>query len=222
MGLLSKKPNIQILSFLSGKAIILYGDPGVGKSTTLCHLASKLHEETKKPALMIWSDENLNTSFGKSLEQKSKAKIFRTKDPQKAIYILRNALSEDLSMAVIDSITGFEEEVMRREGATSPRVSLIMSRYGRLHMHYLAELAHRKNIPCFAVCHAASLFEGDFRGQKDRPAFARRAVKNADAVIYQFLQTVNGVRKPFWRIVFYRSLSSNLEGREFSLEELMK
>ena len=222
MGVLSRKTSIQILSFLSGKAIILYGDPGVGKSTILCHIASKLHEKTKKPALMIWADGNLDTSFGEELAKISKAKVFRTKDPQKAIYILRNALSEDLSMAVVDSVTGFEEEIMRREGATSPRVSLVMSRYGRLLMYYLAELAHRKNVPCFAVCHAASLFEGDFRGQKDRPAFARRAVKNADAVIYQYLQVVNGVRKPFWRIVFYRSLSSNLEGREFSLEDIIK
>jgi len=218
--LLGKKEDISIL--LRGKATILYGDPGVGKSTTLCHLAGKLHEKTKKPTLMIWSDENLYTSFGENLASLSKAKIFRTKDPQKAIIILRNALNEDLSMAVVDSVTGFEEEIMRREGATSPRVSLIMSRYGRILMYYLAELAHRKNIPAFAVCHAASLFEGDFRGQKDRPAFARRAVKNADAVIYQFLKTVNGARKPFWRIVFYRSLSSNLEGKEFSLEEIIK
>ena len=211
---------MNLIDKLRGKVTLLYGEPAVGKSFTIAKIAGKLYERFRKKAFLIWTDTNLFGEYGKELEGIAKARIYRERNPNKIIAMLKDIVgkNEQYSLIALDSVSGLEEWVYEKEGFTSPRATAILSRYARTIATLFGLYATKNNVPAFLVAHDIVLF-GDYtwRGEKTRPAFSRRAIKSADVVIKQYWPA----DKPKWRIILYRSTKEHLEGKEFFVEDIL-
>jgi hypothetical protein len=204
-----------------GKTVIIYGEPASGKSFTIATIAKKIFEKTMTPAYLIWSDTNLFGEYGKELEEFSKAKVLRITSVNFLFSKLREIFEQEKfnhSFICLDSLSGIEEIVTQNESVGSPRRNLLLSQTARNLTFWLSKIAEKFNIPAFMIAHDTVLFETTWRyGEKTKPAFSRRAIKNVDVVIKHELRfTEENKAYPYWKILLYRSLKENLEGTTFN------
>lgn len=181
----------EFVKYMLGKAIVLYGQPFVGKSTFVSKLASVLRDYTGKPARFYWLDRNLiNTDLGKALREISKADVVEVKYPRAIIRAIRSERHWDkYSMIVVDSLTGIAEELARySDYPDSPQVTLSTVRYASALLSLLSEIAHEHNLVSILVVHESVIWIGDFFGENVSPGYTGKALKNADLVLRFILE----------------------------------
>jgi len=237
---------------LFGKSCVIYGEPGVGKTHVMTELAKTLHEATGYRALFYWSDENLiDSEYGEEVKERSKAKVIVIRSIDSLIMHIKRLLriwQEDVkkqkpvevSMIVIDSITGFFEEEygVTTKTVVSPYVTAKLSKATSIIIKDLTKIARLLRIPTFVITHDTPEFEGEWFGEKKRPAYVRKALKNADVWILETKRDTviekeieeNGetkiIREPvernYWKVLMYRSMKKKHRGMTYCFQEELK
>ena len=153
----------ELIELLRGETAVLYGQPMVGKTISIAIIAKLLKKETGKPAFFIWSDSNLLGEYGDFIKEVSGAETKYVSDDRGLNIILkalRNKAENDefpYSMVVVDSITGFQEAIMEREGVDSPRVGLLLGRVSQIVAKRFREISAQYNIPTVMIAHQTCL-----------------------------------------------------------------
>jgi len=198
-----------LIELLKGETTLLYGQPMVGKTLSTVILAKTLKETEKKPALLIWSDANLLGSYGEYLKKISGAEVKYIDNPYVLEKFLRESKkeAEKYSMFVIDSLTGFQESIMAKEGIDSPRTNLLLSRLSLMMARHLREISANHNIPTVMIAHQTAVFAQDpstmgiFAGKNKKPSIVSKALRNVTLLIYQYIEN----EKPVWLVEDIRS-----------------
>ena len=204
----------ELVELLRGETVVLYGQPMVGKTISMAIVAQLLKKETGKPAFFIWSDSNLLGDYGEFIKKVSGAEVKYVSDDRGlniVLRALRNKGEEDFpySMIVVDSITGFQEAIMEREGIDSPRVGLLLGRVSQIVAKRFREMSAQYNIPTVMIAHQTAIFKedspdlGPFAGKKRKPTIVTKALRNTTLLIYQYKDTQSG--KPVWEVEDIRS-----------------
>lgn len=203
---------------LNERMAILYGDPGCMKSLIVAALARLYFEQTGKPPLLIWTDENLKSDiYGKRLAEfvfsgltkKEIKKYLRVYEKPRSVFgLLGDILSDKkeenykISFLALDSASGILDSII-----TDPddlHQKSIASQWMRLIARRLEKIAHTRKIPVFLVAHKIPTIQGEWHGEKDRPTFTVRAIQYGEIVIRQFIQFFKEGRRLFWYFVFFR------------------
>lgn len=221
----------EIIELLKGETAVIYGQPMVGKTLSTAVIAKILHDETGKPAFFIWSDANLLGSYGKFLEKLSGAVTKYVDKPTILHSVVRSIKGEmereeKYSMVVVDSITGFQEEIMAKEGIDSPRTGLLLGRLSQMIARELREMSAKHGIPTIMIAHQTSIFKpdspslGTFAGKTRKPTIVQRALRNVTLLIYMTIDPKSN--KPIWEIEDIRSsedkVSKYPKGTQLTLE----
>ena len=212
----------ELVKLLKGETTVIYGQPMVGKTLSTVVLARYLYDTAKKPAFLIWSDANLLGDYGNFLKELSKATVKYVTKPRDLEITLRGIKSQfaneeekPYSMVVIDSITGFQEAIMAREGVDSPRTALLLGRLSQLVARELREISALYEIPTIMIAHQTSIFKpesphlGPFVGKPRKPTIVTKALRNVTLLIYQYLDPERN--KPVWLIEDLRSSKEKVE-----------
>jgi len=205
-----------LVELLKGETTLLYGQPMVGKTLSTVILAKILKQETQKPAFLIWSDANLLGSYGDFLKKLSGAEVKYIDNANTLEYVLRAKKNEaeKYSMFVVDSLTGFQESIMAKEGIDSPRTTLLLGRLSLMVARHLREISANFNIPTIMIAHQTAVFAqdpqvlGPFSGKTRKPAIVTKALRNVTLLIYQY---INEKEKPVWLIEDIRSSAEKVE-----------
>jgi len=203
----SKWTLARLYNVLRGKAVVLFGDPFIGKSYLCAKLCSAAKGVSGKPSLYIAIDQNLRTEYGETLKNMAKADWYSPMDPWEAyIYVkqLTPDKAERYSMIVFDSLTALQEYVIvTSRNELDPRVNLRLMRIATVITERLAMAAHTAKIPTILITHPTVIFGDQPSGpfHKRRPAFSMRAIKNVDLV----LSLEMGEKAKLLRCVAYRS-----------------
>jgi len=243
---------MSFLADLFGKSCVIYGEPGVGKTYVMTELARTLYEATGYRALFYWSDENLiDSEYGEEVRKRSQAKVIVIRSIDSLIMHIRSQLKRwqddvkkqkpvEVSMIVIDSITGFFEEEygMTTKAVVSPYVTAKLSRATSIITKDLTKIARLLRIPTFVITHDTPEFEGEWFGEKRRPAYVRKGLKNTDIWILQTKRDTvvekeieeNGetkiIREPvernYWKVLMYRSMEKKHRGMTYCFQEELK
>lgn len=224
----SRKPLNPIVRALIGEAHVIYGPPMAGKSTLAAYISKMLREALGKPVKYYAIDSNLRgTEWGHKLKSISNAEWVEVKVPRALPWMLDNTDWSKYSGVVIDSLTGVFEYVVETFGdILDPRINLMLSRFASVLTKKMADIAHEHKILALMISHSAAIFTGDFYGEKDRPAFAERSLKNVDGVAKLFVRVIkekNGVEKEI-RIIkwlIHRNPNSTLRRKEIRVEEII-
>jgi len=206
----------EIIELLKGETTLLYGQPLVGKTLSTVVLAKILKQETQKPAFLIWSDANLLGSYGEFLKKLSEAEVKYIDNPNTLEYVLRaaKANADKYSMFVVDSLTGFQEAIMAKEGIDSPRTTLLLGRLSLMVARHLREISANFNIPTIMIAHQTAVFAqdpqilGPFSGKTRKPSIVTKALRNVTLLVYQY---INEKEKPVWLIEDIRSSAEKVE-----------
>jgi len=199
---------VKLYNTLRHCCVVLYGEPGVGKTflvARLCHVAYKL---TGKPSLYFALDENLDTQYGLQIKAVANAEWKTYENPWDIYPELMGLTISDAkkySVIVLDSLTGFQEDVMEIfQSPTDPRINLVLIRTASMITKRFARLSHRSGTPTIIISHSASIYGDQPAGvfEKQRPAFATRALKNVDLVLH----LVKEKRGKVLRCEFYREI----------------
>ena len=222
-----------LIDLVNGETTVIYGQPMVGKTMATVVLARYLHDTTGKPAFLIWSDANLIGEYGNFLKEVSKATVKYVTKPRDLEITLRGIKNQfasqeekPYSMVVIDSITGFQEAIMSREGIDSPRTALLLGRLSQLVTRELREISAYYGIPTIMIAHQTAIFKPDsphlgaFAGKSRKPTIVTKALRNVTLLIYQYIDPEK--QKPKWLIEDIRSSRAKVDkfpkGSEFILE----
>lgn len=181
-----------IYNKIKGLSVILYGEPGIGKSYFCAHLCRKAYELTQRRALYIALDENLKTDYGKQLRRIANAEWKEIEGYSDLWVYIATQLALDAtekSIVIIDSLTAVQEEVISKlTGPEDPRLTMIMSRFATLVSKTVARIAHKLNIPVIIITHPTTLFrQSPIWETNMKPAFMGRAMKNIDLVVEYFI-----------------------------------
>lgn len=221
----------ELIELLKGETTVIYGQPMTGKTITIAIVAKLLKEETGKPAFFVWSDSNLLGKYGEFIKEVSSAEIKYVSDDRGLNIILRalrNKGEEEFpySMIVLDSITGFQETIMEREGIDSPRVGLLLGRISQIVAKRFREISAQYNIPTVIIAHQTAVFKpdspylGPFAGKSRKPTIVTKALRNTTLLIYQYIDPQT--KKPVWEIEDIRSSKEKVEkfpkGSKLTLE----
>lgn len=183
---------------LKGLSIILFGEPGIGKTYLCAYLCGKAYETTNNKPIYLVLDENLRTSYGRSIKKIANAE-WKEFDSINDLWVyIATQLFMDAtsaSLVVLDSITGVQEEILSiLKGPDDPRLTMIMSRYATLITKQFAKIAHKCGIPTIIISHPSALFkDSPIWETKQKPAFLGRAIKNIDLVL-EYVITSKGRR----------------------------
>lgn len=211
----------ELIDLLKGETAVLYGQPMVGKSISMAVIANLLKKETQKPAFFIWSDSNLLGDYGEFIKQVSGAETVYLDDDRKLGSVLRNLKNKKeneefpYSMVVLDSITGFQESIMEREGVDSPRVGLLLGRVSQIVSKRFREISAKYGVPAVIIAHQTAVFQpdspalGPFTGKKHKPTIVTKALRNTTLLLYQYINPQT--RKPVWEIEDIRSSKEKTE-----------
>ena len=212
----------ELVELLKGETAVLYGQPMVGKTLSTIVLGKFLKQETKKPAYYIWSDANLLGKYGEFLKKTSGGVVEYAKNPRDLDIALRKlrhrieAAGEcPYSMVVVDSITGFQETIMAREGIDSPRTALLLGRLSQLIARELRILSVTYDIPSIMIAHQTAIFNpkstalGPFAGKDRKPTIVTKALRNVTLLIYMFIDPDKD--KPAWLIEDIRTSADKVE-----------
>jgi len=222
-----------LVDLLKGETTVIYGQPMVGKTMATVILGRYLLDTTGKPAFLIWSDANLLGEYGEFLKEVSKATVKYVDKPRDLEITLRGIKNQfagqeekPYSMVVIDSITGFQEAIMAREGIDSPRTALLLGRLSQMVTRELREMSALYEIPTIMIAHQTAIFKPDsphlgvFAGKTRKPTIVTKALRNVTLLIYQYIDPDK--QKPKWLIEDIRSSKEKVEkfpkGSEFILE----
>jgi len=223
----------ELVDLLRGETAVLYGQPMVGKTLSTIVLGKFLKQETKKPAFYIWSDANLLGKYGEFLKKVSGGVVEYAKNPRDLDIALRKLkhkieVAEECpySMIVIDSVTGFQESIMAREGIDSPRTALLLGRLSQLIARELRILAVTYDIPTVMIAHQTAIFNpnavslGPFAGKDRKPTIVTKALRNVTLLIYMYIDPEKN--KPVWLIEDIRSNADKIQkfpkGTAFELD----
>jgi len=210
----------ELVKLLQGETAVIYGPPLVGKTLATAVLARYLYDTTKKPAFLVWSDANLLGEYGDFLKELSKAEVRYATKPRELEIVLRGLKTqfekeEPYSMVAIDSMTGFQEAIMEREGIDSPRTALLLGRISQVVARVLREIAAIHGIITIIVAHQTSILHpespalGPFVGKERKPSIVTKALRNVTLLIYQYIDVEQ--QKPVWLIEDIRSGKAKLE-----------
>lgn len=211
----------ELIELLRGETVVLYGQPMVGKTISMAIVAQLLKKETGKPAFFIWSDSNLLGDYGEFIKKLSGAEVKYVSDDRGLNIVLRALRNkgEDgefpYSMIVVDSITGFQEAIMEREGIDSPRVGLLLGRVSQIVAKRFREISAQYGIPTVMIAHQTAVFNpdspylGPFAGKKHKPTIVTKALRNTTLLIYQYKDPQSG--KPVWEVEDIRSGKEKVE-----------
>lgn len=209
-----------ILAKLMNLSIVLYGHPGVGKTTLAANICKQLTELTKRKALYFAIDENLNTPFGSRIKNLSNAEWIRLDYPHPRTlmnFLTRMKKKDQYCTIVVDSITGLFETLVEEYGSvTDPRINLALIRYASVITRILANYSHTYKMTTILIAHVGATFTDDWLGLNEKPAFSLRAVKNVDVVVKMFME--NQKRKI--RIMFNR-VNDELNDAIYTVEEVL-
>ena len=199
-----------LIKLIEGETTVIYGQPMVGKTLITSVLARHLKDTTEKPAFLIWSDANLLGEYGDFIRETSKAITKYVSTPRELDVTLRSIKNQFVndkkpySMIVVDSITGFQEAIMSKEGIDSPRTALLLGRLGLLVSRVLREISAQYKIPTIIIAHQTSIFDpsnphlGTFVGKTRKPTIVSKALRNVTLLIYQYIDM--RTQKPKWLI----------------------
>jgi len=222
----------ELIELLKGETAVLYGQPMVGKTISIAILAKLLKKETGKPAFFIWSDSNLLGEYGNFIKELSGAETKYVSDDRGLNIVLRALRNKGeegefpYSMVAVDSITGFQEAIMEREGVDSPRVGLLLGRVSQIVAKRFREMAAQYNIPTVMIAHQTAIFKpdspflGPFAGKSHKPTIVTKALRNTTLLLYQYVDPQT--RKPVWEVEDIRSGKEKVEkfpkGTKLTLE----
>ena len=153
----------ELVELLRGETAVIYGQPMVGKTLSTIVLGKFLKQETNKPAFYIWSDANLLGKYGEFLKKACDGMVEYATNPRELEITLRklkHSAAEECpySMVTIDSVTGFQESIMAREGIDSPRTALLLGRLSQIVARELRELSALYEIPTVMIAHQTAIF----------------------------------------------------------------
>lgn len=212
-----------------GSSVVLYGNPGEGKSTFVANLCRQFIEMTNRKALYIAIDENLNTDFGEKLKVIANAEwIFLDYPHPRTLvnFISRLRNPQQYVIIVVDSITGLFETLAEEFGdPADPRINLYLIRYSSVITKKLAKLSHEHNMVTILIAHLGSIYTDEWLGLKEKPAFSLRAVKNVDVVLKAITKKIKDNKKEdvlerHIKVMYYRS-KPEFNMREFNVKELL-
>jgi len=211
-----------------GLSVVLYAHPMVGKTTFLANLCRHLQEALGRKALYFAIDENLNTPFGQKMRRISRAEWISLDYPHpRTLVNFLNRLKnpEQYCIIVVDSITGLFETLAEEYGdPTHPRINLALIRWSSLITNKLAHLSHSYNLIGILVAHQGAMYEDEWLGRKEKPAFSLRAIKNVDVVLKAVTKAKKVNKKEvlehYIQVVKFRE-RPDLRNREFLVEELL-
>jgi len=212
----------ELINLLKGETAVIYGQPMVGKTMITVILARYLNETTKKPAFLIWSDANLLGEYGEFLKKLSNATVkyvSRPRDLEITLKQLKHMFESNeekpYSMVVVDSITGFQEAIMAKEGIDSPRTALLLGRLSQMVTRVLREISALYNIPTVMIAHQTAIFKPDspslgaFTGKNRKPTIVTKALRNVTLLIYQYIDPQKN--KPVWLVEDIRSSKEKVD-----------
>lgn len=211
----------ELIELLKGETAVLYGQPMVGKTISIAIIAKLLKKETGKPAFFIWSDSNLLGEYGDFIKELSGAETKYVSDDRMLgamLRALRNKKENEgfqYSMVVIDSVTGFQESIMEREGVDSPRVGLLLGRVSQIVAKRFREISAEYDVPTVMIAHQTAVFKpdspylGPFAGKSHKPTIVTKALRNTTLLLYQYVDPQT--RKPVWEVEDIRSGKEKVE-----------
>jgi len=222
----------ELIELLKGETAVLYGQPMVGKTISIAIIAKLLKKETGKPAFFIWSDSNLLGEYGDFIKELSGAETKYVSDDRELSIILKalkNKVEDDefsYSMVAVDSITGFQEAIMEREGIDSPRVGLLLGRVSQIVAKRFRQISAIFKIPTVIIAHQTAVFKpdspylGPFAGKSHKPTIVTKALRNTTLLLYQYVDPET--KKPVWEVEDIRSGKEKVEkfpkGTKLTLE----
>jgi len=218
----NRVPLTEYVESLLGKVVVIYGNPGTGKSTFIARLAKILKQHYGKPAKLFWADLMLakDNGIGPWLRRISQADTEVIRWPWELEYKLRHLNARDYSLVAIDSVSGLYEAI---EGSvTGPRIALEMKRWASKYARMLLEKIVYGDLKlAILVHHESALFGGDFYGEPVKPNISLQILKNVDVVLRTYVETKETkegtLRYYYIKYVMYRALPTQKNYENYKL-----